>query len=91
MMKIIPLKDIQKRTLNTPLNFPVSLLPISEKKARKILKALGTEKSAGVYMMAPKLVKLASNYLDRPLLQSINNSIKIGCFLIMQRLLQSLP
>ena len=30
-------------------------------------------------MMLPKLVKLAANYLARPVSQSINNSIKKGC------------
>ena len=39
----------------------------------------------------PKLVKFAANYLAGPLSQSINNSIKKGCFPKMQRLPQLLP
>ena len=31
-------------------------------------------------MMCPKLVKVAANYLARPLSQSFNNSIKKGLF-----------
>ena len=31
-------------------------------------------------MMPPKLVKLAENYLERPISRSINNNIKKGLF-----------
>ena len=39
-------------------------------------------------MIPRKLVKLAANYLARPLSQSINNRIKKGCFPKMRRLPQ---
>ena len=55
-MKIIPINK----------NSASSLLPISEQEVKKILKELGTEKSTGVDMLPPKLVKLATNYLVRP-------------------------
>ena len=42
-------------------------------------------------MMPPKLVKLTANYLAESLSQSINNSIKKGCFPKMQRLPQLPP
>ena len=64
------------------------LLAISEQEVKKILKELSTEKSTGIDIMPPKLVKLATNYLARPVSQSINNSIKKGCFPKMQRLPQ---
>ena len=67
------------------------MLTISEQEVKKILKELSTEKSAGVDMIPPKLVRLAANYLAGPLSQSIKNSIKKGCFLKMQRLPQLLP
>ena len=66
------------------------MLTISEEEVKKILKELSTEKSAGVDIMPPKLVKLAANYLAGPLSQSVNNSIKKGCFPKMQRLPQLL-
>ena len=44
-----------------------SLLSISEQEVKKMLNALSTEKSAGVYIMPPKSFKLAVNYLVRPL------------------------
>ena len=55
-MKIIPINK----------NSASSLLPISEQEVKKILKELSTEKSTGVDMLPPKLVKLATNYLVRP-------------------------
>ena len=69
------------KNVKTPQNSTGSLLTISE---------LSTEKSAGVDTI-PKLVKLAANYLAGPLSQSINNSIKKGCFPKMQRFPQLLP
>ena len=48
------------------------MLTISEQEVKNILKELSTKKSAGVDMIHPKLVKLAANYLARPLSQSIN-------------------
>ena len=56
------------------------MLTISEQDVKKILKELSTEKPTGVDMMPPKLVQLAANYLNEPLSQSINNSIKKGLF-----------
>ena len=56
------------------------MLTISEQDVKKILKELSTEKSAGVDMIPPRLVKLAANYLAEPLSQSVNNSIKNGLF-----------
>ena len=67
------------------------MLTISEQDVKKILNELSTEKSTGVDMMPPKLVKLAANYLAEPLSQSINNSIKKGCFPKMLRLPQFFP
>ena len=64
------------------------MLAISEQEVEKILKELSTEKSTGVDILPPKLVKLAANFLARPLSQSIDNSIKKGCFPKMQRLPQ---
>ena len=61
---------------------------MSEQEVQKILQELSTEKSTGVDMMPPKLVKLGTNYFARPFSQSINNSIKKGCFPKMQRLPQ---
>ena len=80
-----------KKNVKTPQNSTCSLLTISEQEAKKILKELSTEKSAGVDTMPPKLVRLAANYLAGPLLQSVNNSVKKGCFPKMQRLPQLLP
>ena len=68
-------------TLKHPQNSTFSLLTISEQEVKKILKGLSKEKSTGVVMITPKLVKLAVNYLARPLSQSFNNSIKKGLFL----------
>ena len=65
--------------------------PSPRQEVKKILKELSTEKSAGVDTTPPKLVKFAANYLAGPLSQSINNSIKKGCFPKMQRLPQLLP
>ena len=56
------------------------MLTISEQEVKKILKELSTEKSTGVDLVPPKLVKLAANYLTRPLSQSINDSVKKGLF-----------
>ena len=53
-----------------------SLLAISEHEVKKKRKELSTEKSTGVDMTPPKLVKLAENYLAWPPSQSINDSIK---------------
>ena len=64
----------------TKRNSTCSLLTISEQEVKKILKELSTEKLTRVDMMPSELVKLAANYLARPLSQSINNSIKKGCF-----------
>ena len=72
-------------------NSSCSLLTISEQDVKKILKELSTEKPTGVDMMPPKLVKLAASYLAEPLSQSVNNSIKKGCFRKMQRLPQLPP
>ena len=55
------------------------MLKISEQEVKKILE-LSTEKSTGVDMVPPKLVKLAANYLESPLSQSVNDSIKKGLF-----------
>ena len=51
----------------TKRNSTCSLLTISEQEVKKILKELRTEKSSGVDKIPPKLVKLAANYLGRPL------------------------
>ena len=67
------------------------LTTISEQEVKKILKELSAGKSAGVDTIPPKLVKLAANYLPGPLSQSVNNSIKKGCFPKMQRFPQLLP
>ena len=56
-----------KKNVKTPQNSTCSLLAISEQDAKKIIKELSTEKSTGVDMMSPKLVKLAVNYLAEPL------------------------
>ena len=56
------------------------MLTISEQEVKKRLKELRTEKSAGVDTTPPKLVKLAANYSNRPLSQSIYSSIKKGMF-----------
>ena len=83
-----------KKNVKTPHNSTCSLLTISEQEVNKILKELSTKKSAGVDTVPPKLVKLTANYLAGnylPLSQSINNSIKKGCFQKMQRLPQLLP
>ena len=69
-----------KKNVKTPHNSTCSLLTISEQEVKKILKELSTEKLTRVDMMPSELVKLAANYLARPLSQSINNSIKKGCF-----------
>ena len=69
-----------KKNVKTRQNSTCSLLTISEQEVKKILKELSTEKSAGVDMIPPKLVRLAANYLAGPLSQSINNSIKKGMF-----------
>ena len=79
-----------KKNVKTPKNSTCSLLTISEQEVKKILKELSTEKSAGVDIMPPKLVKLAANYLAGPLSQSIDNITKKGCFPKMQRLPQLL-
>ena len=70
-----------KKDVQTRQNSTYSLLTISEQDVKKILNELRTEKSTGVDMMPPTLVKLAANYLAEPLSQSINNSIKKGLFL----------
>ena len=57
-------------------------LTISEQEVKKIPKELSTEKSTGVNMMPPKLVKLPVNYLARSLSQSDNNSIKEGLTIV---------
>ena len=67
------------------------MLTISGQEVKKILKELSTEKLAVVDTIPPKLVKFAANYLAGTLSQSINNSIKKGCFPKMQRLPQLLP
>ena len=75
-------------------NSSCSLLTISEQEqeVKKIVQELRTEKSNGVDKIPPTLIKLAAIYLARPLLQSINNSIKKSdCFLKMQRLPKLLP
>ena len=69
-----------KKNVKTHQNSIGSLLTISEQEVKKILKELSTEKLTRVDMMPSELVKLAANYLARPLSQSINNSIKKGCF-----------
>ena len=56
-----------------------------------VMKELSTEKSTGVDMMPPKLIKLAVDSLARLFSQSINNGIKKDCFLKMQKLPQLLP
>ena len=56
------------------------MLAISEHEVKKKLKELSTEKSTGVDMTPPKLVKLAENYLARSPSQSMNNNIKRGLF-----------
>ena len=56
------------------------MLTISEQDVKKIIKELSTEKSTGVDIMPRKLVKLAANYLTKPLSQSISNSIKKRLF-----------
>ena len=76
--------------VKTPQNSACFLLKLSEQEVIKVLKELSTKKSAGVDMMPPRLVKLAANYLARPLSQSIDSSIKKGCFPKMQRLPQLL-
>ena len=68
-----------------------SLLTISEQEVKKILKELSTEKSVGVDMNPPKLIRLAANYLAGSLSKFINNSVKKGCFPKLQRLPQLLP
>ena len=78
----------QKKQNKTKTNSTCYLLAISEQEVKKILKELSTEKSTGVDILPPKLVKLAANFLARPLSQSIDNSIKKGCFPKMQRLPQ---
>ena len=86
-----------KKNVNPPppplkkKNSACSLLTISEQEVKKIPRELNTEKLTVVDMMPPKLVKLVANYLARPLSQSINNSIKKGCFPKMQQLPQLLP
>ena len=77
-----------KKNVKTPQNSTCSFLTISEQEVKKILKELSTEKSAGVDMIPPKLVKLATNFVAGPLSQSINNSIKKGYLPKMQRLPQ---
>lgn len=79
-MTIIPVKDI-RNNVKTPQNY----FFITN------IKALSTEKSSGVDIMHPKLVKLVANYLARRLSQSIKNSKKKDCFPKMQWLLQLLP
>ena len=78
----------KQKTKQNKTNPTCYLLAISEQEVKKIFKELSTEKSTGVDILPPKLVKLAANYLARPLSQSINNSIKKGCFPKMQRLPQ---
>ena len=56
-----------KKNLKFPQNSTCSLLTIFEQEVKKILKELSTEKSTGVDKIPPKLVKLAANYLARPL------------------------
>ena len=67
------------------------MLTTSKQEVKMILKELSTKKSAGVGTIPPNLAKLAANYLAGPLSQSINNSIKKGCFPKMQRFPQLLP
>ena len=93
-MKIIPSVRHTKKNVTPPpqkKNSTCSLLIISVQDDKKILKELSTKKSTGVDMMPPKLVKLAANYLAEPLSQSINTSIKKGCFPKMQMLPQLPP
>ena len=56
-----------KKNIKTSQNSTCSLLTISEQEVKQILKELSIEKSTGVDMMPPKSVKLAVNYLRRPL------------------------
>ena len=80
-----------KKNVKTPQNSTCSLLAISGQEVKQILKELSTEKSVWVDKIPPKLVKSPANYLAGPLSQSINNSIKKGCFPKMRRLPQLLP
>ena len=80
-----------RKNVKTPQKSTCSLLTISEREVKNILKELSTKKSAGVDTVPPKLVKLDATYLAGPLSQSINNSVKKGCFQKMQRLPQLLP
>ena len=80
-----------KKNVKTPENSTCSLLIISEQEVKKILKELSTEKSVGVDMNPPKLIRLAANYLAGSLSKFINNSVKKGCFPKLQRLPQLLP
>ena len=54
-------KTYKKERKTHPQNSTCSLLTISEQEVKKILKELSTEKSVGVDMIPPKLVKLAAN------------------------------
>ena len=62
------------------LSFAKYMFNLKRYLSTKISTELRTKKSTGVDMMPLKLVKLAANYLAGPLSQSINNSIKKGCF-----------
>ena len=75
-----------KKNVKTSQNCTCFFLTIFEQKVKRILKELSTERSVGVNTIPPKLVKLAANYLA-----GLNNSIKKGCFLKMQKLPQLLP
>ena len=71
-----------KNNIKSPQNSKVSLLPISELKVQKIIKALSTKKSA-------EWIRCLLSWLNYgPLSQSINNSIKKGYFL---KMLQPFP
>ena len=75
-----------KKNVKPPQNCTCSFLTIFKQEVKRILKELSTERSVGVNAIPPKLVKLAANYLA-----GLNNSIKKGFFLKMQRLPQLLP